>query len=39
MIDLLYLAITGAYFALMLAFVRVCERLGRRAVERLEESA
>jgi hypothetical protein len=31
MIDLLYLALTLAFFALMLAYVRGCEQLGRGA--------
>jgi hypothetical protein len=30
MLDLLYLAGTLAFFAAMLAYVRGCERLGRR---------
>jgi hypothetical protein len=38
MIDLLYLALTVAFFALMLALVRGCERLGRRAAAREEET-
>lgn len=29
MLDILYIAITVAFFALMLAYVRGCERLGR----------
>jgi hypothetical protein len=31
LIDLLYLAGTLAFFAAMLAYLRGCERLGRRA--------
>jgi hypothetical protein len=31
LIDLLYLAGTAAFFVAMLAYVRGCERLGRRA--------
>ena len=31
LIDLLYLAGTMAFFAAMLAYVRGCERLGRRS--------
>ena len=31
MIDLLYLAGTVAFFALMLAYVGFCERIGRAA--------
>lgn len=36
MIDLIYLVITLVFFALMLAYVRACEGLGRddRTVER-----
>jgi hypothetical protein len=33
MIDLLYLVGTVAFFALMLAYTRACERLGRRSGE------
>jgi hypothetical protein len=29
MLDLIYLVVTVAFFALMLAYVRACERLGR----------
>ena len=29
MLDLLYVALTVGFFALMLAYVRGCERLGR----------
>jgi hypothetical protein len=29
MIDLAYLLVTVAFFALMLVYVRACERLGR----------
>lgn len=31
MLDLAYIALTVAFFALMLAYVRGCERLGRDA--------
>jgi hypothetical protein len=31
MIDLIYIAISIAFFALMIAYVRGCERLGRDA--------
>jgi hypothetical protein len=35
MLDLIYIAGTAAFFALMLAYVHVCNRLGRTAtVER-----
>jgi hypothetical protein len=30
MLDLLYLTLTLAFFAAMLAYLRACERLGRR---------
>lgn len=29
MLDIIYIAVTVAFFALMLAYVRGCERLGR----------
>ena len=29
MLDFIYIAVTVAFFALMLAYVRGCERLGR----------
>jgi hypothetical protein len=38
MIDALYVALTLAFFALMLALVRGCERLGRRGAEHDEDS-
>ena len=31
MIDIIYIAVTLAFFGLMLAYVRGCERLGRDA--------
>jgi hypothetical protein len=31
MLDLLYVALTVGFFALMLAYIRGCERLGREA--------
>jgi hypothetical protein len=36
MIDIIYLAVTLVFFALMLAYVRACEALGRgdQTVER-----
>lgn len=36
MIDLIYVAVTVVFFALMLAYVRACEALGRddQTVER-----
>jgi hypothetical protein len=33
MLDLLYVAGTVVFFAVMLAYVRGCERLGRDAIE------
>lgn len=40
MIDLIYVAATIAFFALMLAYVAACDRLGRTAdVERGSEDA
>ena len=30
MLDIVYIALTVAFFALMLAYVRGCERLGHR---------
>ena len=30
MLDIAYIALTLAFFALLLAYVRGCERLGRR---------
>lgn len=33
MLDLVYIAVTVAFFALMLAYVAGCERLGRDAGE------
>lgn len=30
MLDAAYIALTLAFFALMLAYVRVCEKLGQR---------
>lgn len=32
MLDLLYLALSAGFFALMLAYVRACARLGRAPV-------
>lgn len=31
MLDIVYIVLTLAFFALMLAYVRGCERLGREA--------
>jgi hypothetical protein len=33
MLDILYMSITAGFFALMLAYTRACERLGRRGAE------
>jgi hypothetical protein len=37
MIDVIYLLVTIAFFALMLVFVRGCEMLGRGATDENEE--
>jgi len=34
MIDLVYILTTVAFFALMLGYVRACERLGRNTTDR-----
>jgi hypothetical protein len=33
MLDIVYIVVTLAFFGLMLAYVRGCERLGRGATE------
>jgi len=38
MIDLIYLLGTMGFFALMLLYVRACERLGRNTTDRAENS-
>ena len=38
MIDLIYLLGTVGFFALMLLYVRACERLGRNATDRTENA-
>ena len=38
MLDLLYIAITIAFFAIMLAYIRGCEALGR-ATTQMDERA
>ena len=38
MLDLLLVAITIAFFALMLLYVRACERLGRDTTDRSENT-
>ena len=34
MLDLVYILVTLAFFALMLLYVRACERLGRDTTDR-----
>jgi hypothetical protein len=38
MIDLIYLLGTVGFFALMLLYVRACERLGRNTADRTENA-
>ena len=38
MIDLIYIVVTIAFFALMLAYVRGCERLGRDSTDTTEKA-
>ena len=38
MIDLIYLLGTVGFFALMLLYVRACERLGRNTTDRTENA-
>ena len=38
MLDLVYIAVTIVFFALMFAYVRGCERLGRDPGEKEERS-
>ena len=38
MLDLLYVAITIAFFAIMLAYVRACKLLGRELVHEDDHS-
>lgn len=38
MLDLLYIAITVAFFAIMLGYIRGCEVLGREAVHEDDRS-
>ena len=38
MLDLVYVAVTVAFFALMLAYVRGCERLGRNRTDTAEKT-
>jgi hypothetical protein len=38
MIDLIYVAGTVGFFALMLLYVRACERLGRDTTDRTENT-
>lgn len=36
MLDLIYLVVTAAFFALMFIYVRACERLGRDTTDHTE---
>ena len=38
MIDLAYLLVTVAFFALMLVYVRACERLGRDTANTIDST-
>jgi hypothetical protein len=38
MLDIVYIAVTLAFFGLMIAYVRGCERLGREATGEQERS-
>jgi hypothetical protein len=38
MIDLIYIVATIGFFALMLAYVRGCERLGRQTTDTTEKA-
>ena len=38
MIDLIYIGVTVAFFALMLLYVRACERLGRDTTDSTERT-
>ena len=38
MIDLVYILVTIAFFALMLVYVRACERLGRDTTDSTEKT-
>jgi hypothetical protein len=38
MIDLIYIGVTVVFFALMLLYVRACERLGRGTTETTEKT-
>lgn len=38
MVDLVYVAVTVAFFALMLGYVRACERLGRDSTDTAEKT-
>ncbi|HEY4217220.1 MAG TPA: hypothetical protein VGM67_08780 [Gemmatimonadaceae bacterium] len=39
MLDIIYVASTIAFFGAMLAYVRLCDVLGRRGVEARNESS
>jgi hypothetical protein len=38
MIDIVYIVVTVAFFAVMLLYVRACERLGRVATDEAEKT-
>ena len=38
MLDVIYILATVAFFALMLLYVRACERLGRDTTDRSEKT-
>ena len=38
MLDVIYILVTVAFFALMLLYVRACERLGRDTIDRTENT-
>ena len=38
MIDIVYILVTVAFFALMLLYVRACERLGRDSTDTTERT-
>ena len=38
MIDLVYILVTVAFFALMVVYVRACERLGRDTTDPTEKT-
>ena len=38
MLDVIYIVVTVAFFALMLLYLRACERLGRDSIGRTENT-